>query len=614
MRVEDLPSTILGSAVTAPDSSFARAVLPRVLVAVGGGAALRELDLSDNITNEAEASLLAHVLSQPSAAESAVERVRLWKFGLWLPVKPLRGRTMSSTIDLGLPRMSGYLMKQSMHLKWWRKRFCTLDAVERVLLVHADESRRELKLSIPLADLVGCQREPRLHDSSLSFVLRTRLPGLETIALCADNPVAMEEWLDALHVNISNNRLQMVDATFIGCMLRHNSACSYLKLHAVTLPVQELRGSSEVVGADRLTALDLCSGRLHMLDVKVIEELLVVNRALKFLVLSGAGLPVAKLHRAHTLSLRSSRPKLSNVDANVVGRLLKASRLLSLDLSGNAIGAGGVGMLAWGLRGNKALHTLQLSHNRIGSQGLLPLVEALSFNLTLRVLALAHNGLGARGAAALATLLTINGAIVDLDVRGNGLAKAAMSAALAHKGAPASRTGGLLVASTEASNPRGQTDWRGFEAMCDALGGNDSLTALNIAGNALGRTAAGLPAGNGVLALANALLHNSALTSLDMYENVLADEGTQSGLHKLADAIGVNEHLTSLNGICTCGEVAFALRREGLQLHETTFISRQLRDSPALSALDLSDNRLCWLFPGVWTPGAMVLAESIGAR
>ena len=43
-------------------------------------------------------------------------------------------------------------------------------------------------------------------------------------------------------------------------------------------------------------------------------------RVVKFLVLSGAGLPIAKLHRAHALSLRSSRPKLSNVDANIAPR------------------------------------------------------------------------------------------------------------------------------------------------------------------------------------------------------------------------------------------------------------------------------------------------------
>ena len=110
----------------------------------------------------------------------------------------------------------------------------------------------------------------------------------------------------------------------------------------------KLRGSSEVVGVDRLTSLDLSRGHLHMLDCKVVEEPR-VNRGLRCLVHIGAALPISRLHRSHELSLRSARPALSNVDANIVGRLLK-SRLAVLDLSRNKIGAGGTTMLAWGLK------------------------------------------------------------------------------------------------------------------------------------------------------------------------------------------------------------------------------------------------------------------------
>ena len=204
---------------------------------------LETLDLSGHRVDEADAALLAHVLSQVGRVDAPprVGRVKLWTYGLWLPVQRLRGyRTVSATIDLGLPGKKGYLMKESMHLRWWRRRWFTLDPVERVLTVHTDEqcSSSGLKLRIPLADVLGCSRKPDLHPSTLGFVVKTRLEGLETIHLCATNPMEMEAWLEVIHVNISNNRLQMIDATFIGCMLRWNTTCSYLKLHAVTLPIQ----------------------------------------------------------------------------------------------------------------------------------------------------------------------------------------------------------------------------------------------------------------------------------------------------------------------------------------------------------------------------------------
>ena len=92
-----------------------------------------ELDLSHVAPTEEETRLLAHLLRD----NPSVEFAKLWRFGPRLPVQNLRGRH-AGYLDLGIPCMAGTLLKESLHLKVWRRRHCVVDAVQREILFYAD--------------------------------------------------------------------------------------------------------------------------------------------------------------------------------------------------------------------------------------------------------------------------------------------------------------------------------------------------------------------------------------------------------------------------------------------------------------------------------------------
>ena len=260
-----------------------------------------ELDLSHVAPTEEETRLLAHLLRD----NPSVEFAKLWRFGPRLPVQNLRGRH-AGYLDLGIPCMAGTLLKESLHLKVWRRRHCVVDAVQREILFYADtdpevslcgdgrrgrrrgflfffrvrfgllHGGRRLKCSsltmtdphtaiplphslttrrqandtwaeprdvIPMSEIISFERAPYRHASKLSFLIQTTD---RKVFLAPDSEEELERWLEVVGANVSHNRLQLLDVVFIGAMLRHNGLTTALKLHAATLPVQELRGGDGV--------------------------------------------------------------------------------------------------------------------------------------------------------------------------------------------------------------------------------------------------------------------------------------------------------------------------------------------------------------------------------
>jgi hypothetical protein len=90
---------------------------------------LTKVDLTDAVQTEAEVLLLAAAVKDMPAVTS----VKLWKHGHQLPVRNLSGRDNPGNgfLDLYFPSKCGYLQKESLHLRWWRRRYAGLAANTR---------------------------------------------------------------------------------------------------------------------------------------------------------------------------------------------------------------------------------------------------------------------------------------------------------------------------------------------------------------------------------------------------------------------------------------------------------------------------------------------------
>jgi hypothetical protein len=86
--------------------------------------ALDKVDVTDSVHTEAEVLLLAAAVKDMPSVTS----VKLWKHGHQLPVRNLSGRDNPANgfLDLYFPSKCGYLQKESLHLRWWRRRYMDL--------------------------------------------------------------------------------------------------------------------------------------------------------------------------------------------------------------------------------------------------------------------------------------------------------------------------------------------------------------------------------------------------------------------------------------------------------------------------------------------------------
>ena len=167
------------------------------------------------------------------------------------------------------------------------------------------------------------------------------------------------------------------------------------------------------------------------LGASAIGSALQVNRALTSLGLERCGIGDEGIsHIATALRINAQLPLR---DLRLEGNLIRAagaralgeamaegiSRLESLGLALNPLGAEGALALAGGIRHNRVLYTLNLAGCGIGDDGAIAIAIALRSNQALRSLSLDSNDIGPRGAAALASMLRINPALRTLSLRHN---------------------------------------------------------------------------------------------------------------------------------------------------------------------------------------------------
>jgi hypothetical protein len=246
-----------------------------------------------------------------------------------------------------------------------------------------------------------------------------------------------------------------------------------------------------------------------------------------------------------------------------LANMLKVNTVLTeLDISDCAhftAGADGPGFaqeLAVGISDNGTLLSLDLSKNNIGGHNGEPGVHALAkmLNGTLQKLNISNNRLDVECANILAPVISGNRALLKLDISNNGFYAA------------------------------------GAKALAEALRDNQTMTELNAASNGLGQASLDRPDVSGVIALADTIKDMGTLSFLDISKNnigelVMSDgwqyDKEQDEYWKVVDGdelvekqLPEGEQLVTL---IPAGAIAFA---------------DAIKDMVALSSLGLAGNKL----------------------
>jgi ankyrin repeat protein/GTPase SAR1 family protein/Ran GTPase-activating protein (RanGAP) involved in mRNA processing and transport len=194
------------------------------------------------------------------------------------------------------------------------------------------------------------------------------------------------------------------------------------------------------------------------------------------------------------LHLQMTHCLMDSDGAAAIGSVLRESKLISLDLSGNIIGPYGAGALSYrGLVGNVSLQKLILDDCRILDEGMERIALGISMQPSMLELSFAKNDIGGVGATGLcaalcgetvlinklnigknvvqkdgaqplATLLAENKSLTYLDISDNGLGGSKLDA--------------VLILST---------GYDGVVSLADTIKANKTLLHLNIAGNRIGK-------------------------------------------------------------------------------------------------------------------------------
>jgi Ran GTPase-activating protein (RanGAP) involved in mRNA processing and transport len=234
-------------------------------------------------------------------------------------------------------------------------------------------------------------------------------------------------------------------------------------------------------------------------------------------------------HRSLTRLSVSENGAVGSAGIAALGGVLESNtsklKALCLDVRRESITGEGCKALKAGLAANSTLQTLDLTGNGLGNVGVGDLEPALRNNTVLQQLRLDMNGLGPAGGQTMRSLLQGHSRLIRLQLAGNSLgcqgAKALADA--------------LVTNTTLQFLDLNENDLRdeGAQGIADALkrGKNQTLRWLSLACNNVGQLGA------------TALLSCQALLSLDLYGNLIGDEGAMT----MAPALATHPKLQRLD-------------------------------------------------------------------
>ena len=312
------------------------------------------------------------------------------------------------------------------------------------------------------------------------------------------------------------------------------------------------------------------------------------NVSVQSLLLHKIELPVSQI-RMHKNQKRVKRLDLSNTsrdvlrrdptnsltdaDVAVIARLLKGSRIDSLDLSGNLIGPNGAhqiglvlkdGVGLGSLAKNVQLTELDLSGNKIGSTGCKTIGQSLRRNNSLKRLDLGDNKISIMGAHYVAACLsrTRPGEKDATDAKGRSAYLSALD---------------TLILS---ENPIGP---KGAESLAAHMGARGEHQAGRLTHLDLSHTAIMMEGGK---ALAQLLPYNNSLKVLDLSNSMLTEsEVTKAHSDDALAAIGeCLPHNVALERLILC--------ENNVPSRGVHMIAEGLHANAVLQVLDLSSNRI----------------------
>ena len=231
-----------------------------------------------------------------------------------------------------------------------------------------------------------------------------------------------------------------------------------------------------------------------------------------------------------------------------------------LQLGCSYINTDGAVSIAGALRSNTKLEVLELQHNPLLDQGCAALGMALATNTSLRSLQLPFTGLGDGACSALALALRGGSALESLSLSGNNVTAAGFEAL-----AQALSSGRLITLDLSANQHLGA---RGALALAAALPKASTLRTLNLDGCAVGAS----PCSRLAAAIAA-----STITSLDLSDNEIGDEGAWELAWRLPECPALRHLGLAVNNIEEDGGVEFL---------------PALAAGTGLTSLDLRGNRI----------------------
>ncbi|KAL1520434.1 hypothetical protein AB1Y20_022017 [Prymnesium parvum] len=251
-----------------------------------------------------------------------------------------------------------------------------------------------------------------------------------------------------------------------------------------------------------------------------------------------------------------------------------SSRLVTLDLNRNNIGAEGAAHIAEALKTNATLTSIHLYGNKIGAEGAAHIAEALKTNTTLTSLDLYGNNIGAEGAAHIAEALKTNATLTSFNLK----SAPPLRRRDRHATYPTARRPCLALPLSHTLINIGA---EGAAHIAEALKTNATLTSLDLAANDIGA--------EGAAHIAEALKTNTTLTSLHLYGNKIEAEGAAH----IAEALKTNATLTSLH-----------LYGNNIGAEGAAHVAEALKTNATLTSLDLGWNK-------IGAEGAAHIAEAL---
>jgi len=233
---------------------------------------------------------------------------------------------------------------------------------------------------------------------------------------------------------------------------------------------------------------------------------------------------LAKVAKQKGISLCGIKPDQTTVDFSEEGLTPPDAILLASDLSQ----AGVTGSLT----------ELNLYRNHLKDEGITAICKAVQSNKETKLVSLniGVNQIGPVGAKSVAAMLAITGSLTSINLRNNKLG-AAGAAALA----PGLAVNGSL---TKLSLGANKLEEEGTKVICEAVKGNTMLKDLNLSGDGIFSNIGGSA---GAKHVADMLGVNGSLTSLNLSWNNLRPEGAAALAAGLAANGRANGSLTSLD-------------------------------------------------------------------